>query len=518
MQALRLTFATLTLLLPLSGLAQDKLQYNRDIRPIFADTCFKCHGPDSAARQADLRVDLRDTAIDMGAIVPGKPDESAMIERIFSDDPDLLMPPPASHKKLTDKQKNLLKRWIAEGAEYQPHWSFIAPVKSELPKVKNEAWVRNPIDRFILKRLEQEGFTPAAEADKRTLARRAALDLTGLPPKPELVEEFVQDNSPNAYEKLVDKLLATPQWGEHRGRYWLDYARYADTHGIHFDNFREMWSYRDWVIDAFNKNMPYDQFTIENLAGDLLPDRTLEQQIASGFNRCNMTTNEGGIIDEEYKVLYARDRTETTSLVWMGLTVGCCTCHDHKFDPVSQREFYSLSAFFNNTTQPVRDGNVKDTPPIIRVPLEGDLARFEALKTELPAARQKAEARKTAARPEFDQWLAAVGPEQFENRIPTEKLSLHAPLNEGEGKQTRIVLEGESQDLSLAESAAWEKGHLSGSAVQISKGGIAEIADVGDFDTSQPFSCAAWVKVPANDGYGAIASRMNNGDNYRGWD
>ncbi|HUG20543.1 MAG TPA: DUF1553 domain-containing protein [Planctomycetaceae bacterium] len=518
MQALRLTFATLTLLLPLSGLAQDKLEYNRDIRPIFADTCFKCHGPDSAARQADLRVDLRETAIDMGVIVPGKPEESAMIERIFSDDPDLLMPPPASHKKLTDKQKNLLKRWIAEGAEYQPHWSFIAPVKSELPQVKNEAWVRNPIDRFILQRLEQEEFTPAAEADQRTLARRVALDLTGLPPNPELVEEFVKDNSPDAYEKFVDKLLATSQWGEHRGRYWLDYARYADTHGIHFDNFREMWSYRDWVIDAFNKNMPYDQFTIENLAGDLLPDRTLEQQIASGFNRCNMTTNEGGIIDEEYKVLYARDRTETTSLVWMGLTVGCCTCHDHKFDPVSQREFYGLSAFFNNTTQPVRDGNVKDTPPIIRVPLEADAARFEALKSELPAALQTVEARKTAARPEFDKWLAAVTPEQFEDRIPTEKLSLHAPLNEGEGKQTKIVLEGESQDLSLTESAAWEKGYLPGSAVQISKGGIAEISDVGDFDTSQPFSCSAWVKVPANDGSGAIVSRMNNGDNYRGWD
>ena len=230
------------------------------------------------------------------------------------------------------------------------------------------------------------------------------------PPRPTCVERFVADTSPEAYEKLVDELLQSPHWGEHRGRYWLDYARYADTHGIHFDNYREMWSYRDWVIQAFNSNLPFDEFTSISLAGDLLPNPTLEQLIGSGFNRCNMTTNEGGIIDEEYVVLYTRDRTETTSRVWMGLTAGCAVCHDHKFDPLSQREFYEMAAFFNNTTQGPRDGNIKDTPPIIVVPTAADRTRWEALQTEVPAAQQRVDDRQAAARGEFDQWLARGDP------------------------------------------------------------------------------------------------------------
>ncbi len=238
----------------------------------------------------------------------------------------------------------------------------------DLPEVRNKAWVKTPIDRFILAKLEAIGLEPAPEADIRTLVRRVCLDLTGLPPSCEEVDEVAMDPSENRYEKYVDRLLAREQWGENRGRFWLDYARYADTHGIHFDNFREMWAYRDWVIDAFNQNMPFDQFTIEQLAGDLLPNPTMDQRIATGFHRCNITTNEGGIIDEEYRVLYTRDRTETTAQVWMGLTAGCAVCHDHKFDPLTMHDFYSMSAFFNNTTQDARDGNRKDTPPIINVP------------------------------------------------------------------------------------------------------------------------------------------------------
>ena len=228
--------------------------------------------------------------------------------------------------------------------------------------MKDASWPRNAIDRFLLAKMEERGLKPSPEADRRTLARRVSLDLTGLPPTPAVVEEFVNDTTPDAYEKYVDRLLASSGWGEHRARYWLDAARYADTHGIHFDNYREIWSYRDWVIKAFNANMPFDQFTVEQLGGDLLPNRTLEQQVASGFNRCNITTNEGGAIDEEYLVLYARDRTETVSQTFMGLTTGCAVCHDHKFDPISQREFYELAAFFNNTTQNAMDGNIKDTP------------------------------------------------------------------------------------------------------------------------------------------------------------
>ena len=313
------------------------LTYNRDVRPILADKCFQCHGPDSAARQADLRLDRRDAAIDAGAIEPGDPNNSSLIERILEDDASLVMPPPAIHKSLSDSEKQVLAGWILEGAAYELHWSFLAPQRPALPTVRNTACVRTAVDPFVLAALEARGLEPAPEADRATLARRASLDLTGLPPAPDAVHAFVNDPAPDAYEKYVDTLLASPAWGEHRARYWLDYARYADTHGIHFDNYREMWSYRAWLIKAFNQNMPFDQFTIESLAGDLLPQATLDQQIASGFHRCNMTTNEGGIIDEEYMVLYTRDRTETTSYVWMGLTANCAVCHDHKFDPLSQR-------------------------------------------------------------------------------------------------------------------------------------------------------------------------------------
>lgn len=288
------------------------VQYNRDIRPILNDQCFACHGPDVNKRAADLRLDVRENAIEKMAVVPGKPDESTMLQRILSTDEDEVMPPPSSHKSLTREQKEILRMWIAEGAEYQGHWAYIAPIKPELPQIRNGGWVRNPIDRFVLAELERRGVEPNPEADLRSLIRRVCLDLTGLPPTPEEVERVLMDPTPERYENYVEELLSRQEWGEHRGRYWLDYARYADTHGIHFDNYREMWSFREWVIKAFNRNIPFDQFTIEQLAGDLLPNATLEQRVASGFNRCNITTSEGGAIDEEYRVLYTRDRVETT--------------------------------------------------------------------------------------------------------------------------------------------------------------------------------------------------------------
>ncbi len=355
------------------------LEYNRDVRPILAENCFPCHGPDSAARKADLRLDRRDVAIEAGAITPGDAEASELIARINAQDPKEVMPPPVTSKTLTARQKDVLRRWIAEGARYQALWSLIPPKRADLPSVTTTAWARNPIDRFVLAKLEENGLSPAPEADRRTLARRLSLDLTGLPPDPADVEAFASDSAPEAYEKLVTRFLDSSRWGEHRARYWLDVARYADTNGFHFDNFREAWAYRDWVIGAFNRNLPFDAFTVEQLAGDLLPGSTLEQGVASGFNRCNMTTNEGGSIAEEYRVLYTRDRTETVSQVWLGLTAGCAVCHDHKFDPITQREFYELSAFFNNTTQPVMDGNIKDTPPIVFVPGAGDRDRWLAL-------------------------------------------------------------------------------------------------------------------------------------------
>ncbi len=512
------------LLVCLSCTAADDISFNRDIRPILVENCFSCHGADSAGRKADLRLDQRDAAVEFGAIVPGDPDSSVILDRICSDDPDEVMPPPSTKKALTAAQRDLLSRWIAAGAEYQPHWSFLPPARPAPPAVGDEAWVKNPIDRFILARLEDEGLAPAPEADRRTLARRLALDLTGLPPEPADVAAFVADERDDAYERFVDALLAKPEWGEHRGRHWLDYARYADTHGIHHDAYREMWTYREWVIDAFNRNLPFDQFTIQQLAGDLVAreaksggDQALEMQIASGFNRCNMTTNEGGVIPEEYIVLYARDRTETTAAVWMGLTAGCAVCHDHKFDPITQRDFYELSAFFNNTTQGATDGNRKDTPPVVTVPLDEDRERFTKLASLVPDAKRVVEARKAAARPDFDAWVMAADADTVAAAQIKMDPVLEMPLAEGEGQTTRVTLSGEEIDLPLSEETTWQKGPGGGFALTLD-GKAGELADAGDFEHDQPRTVSLWLRVPDNDADYAVVARTDVNMAYRGWD
>jgi hypothetical protein len=508
------------------GATAAELSFNKDIRPILVENCFSCHGADSASRQADLRLDRRDDAIESGAIVPGDVDSTAILDRIFSDDPEEVMPPPAVKKTLSAQQKETLKRWIAEGAEYEPHWSFIPPQRPPLPPVKREAWVRNPIDRFVLARLEQEGLAPADEADRRTLARRLALDLTGLPPEPAVVETFVADPHPDAYERLVDALLASLEWGEHRGRHWLDYARYADTHGIHFDNYREMWSYRQWIVNAFNRNMPFDQFTILQLAGDIVtdhgqaatPEQILDNRIASGFNRCNMTTNEGGVIAEEYLVLYTRDRTETTAAVWMGLTAGCAVCHDHKFDPLSQKEFYELSAFFNNTTQAAMDGNVHDTPPILPVPRPEDRKRHEQIEREIPAAREAIATRRKTVRPEFEAWLGSLTPAAVVAATVQDTPLLDMPLAEGDGASTRIRQAGKEIDLplTLLKTSAWQAGPDGAAALRLG-GVVAELPNVGDFEFDRPFTVSFQTKVAADQYIGAIVARCNAGSDRRGW-
>jgi hypothetical protein len=501
--------------------AGDRLEYNRDIRPILAENCFACHGPDSAARKADLRLDRRDEAIKT-AIVPGKPEQSPLVERIETEDEGLVMPPPKSLKRLTPEQKATLKRWIAEGAEYQPHWAYIPPRRPPLPAVRNAAWVRNPIDVFILAELEKRGLEPAPEADRYVLARRLSLDLTGLPPDPAEVEAFVRDQAPDAYERFVDKLLHSPHWGEHRGRYWLDAARYADTHGIHFDNYREMWSYRDWVIQAFNHNQPFDQFTIEQLAGDLLPQPTLAQRIATGFNRCNITTNEGGVIPEEYLVLYTRDRVETTCQVWMGMTAGCAVCHEHKLDPMSQREFYEMAAFFNNTTQGAMDGNIKDTPPVVVVPHPKDAARWEALGPELAQTRSQVEQRRKTARSDFEAWLARTKPEEILDQAPRQGLVLHARLDEGEGEAFAAVVEGSERSVlsPFADKPGfdWSLERDGKKALRVKEGPVPQLPEAGDFDRDSAFSVAAWVRIPQGDVSGAIVARMDDGNHFRGWD
>jgi Protein of unknown function (DUF1553)/Protein of unknown function (DUF1549)/Concanavalin A-like lectin/glucanases superfamily/Planctomycete cytochrome C len=493
-----------------------EIQYNRDIRPILADNCFACHGPDSAARKASLRLDLREEAIKAKAIIPGKPGESALIVRTHSTDVDEMMPPPKTRKKLTPKQKDLLQQWIATGAEYQPHWSYITPKRPELPQVKNAAWARNPIDRFILVELERRGLQPAPEADRRTLARRLSLDLIGLPPTPAEVEEFVNDKSADYYEKYVKKLMDSPHWGEHRGRYWLDVARYADTHGIHFDNYREVWSYRDWVIRAFNENKPFDRFTIEQLAGDLLPDKTVDTQIASGFNRCNITSAEGGMIAEEYLVLYTRDRTETTSLTWLGMTAGCAVCHSHKFDPLSQREFYEMAAFFNNTTQDASDGNVQNTPPIITVPRAEDRARWDAIAKEVNDLRKKIDGRRLAVKTDFDAWVAKGSARDVNNDIPVDGLILHGLFSEGEGKSVSFAHKGTHQLVRLGSGIGWGPGHVADQSFKSVAGGTITLPDVGDFERTDSFSFGGWVKLGRDTG--AIFSRMDDQKDFRGWD
>ena len=498
--------------------ADDTIGYNRFIRPILSENCFACHGPDSAARKADLRLDRREAAVESGAIVPGQPEVSELVTRITSADVEQVMPPPTTHKTLTAQQKELLARWIAAGAKYEPHWSFIAPVRPPLPEVQDKAWPRNAIDYFILSRLEAAGLRPAPEADRRSLARRVSLDLTGLPPEPAQVEAFVDDTTPGAYERFVDRLLASPRWGEHRGRYWLDLARYADSHGIHFDNYREIWSYRDWVIGAFNRNMPFDEFTVEQLAGDLLPNRTLDQLVASGFNRCNMTTNEGGVIPEEYLVLYTRDRTETTSQVWLGMTANCAVCHDHKFDPLTQREFYEMAAFFNNTTQGAMDGNIKNTPPVVVVPKDTDRQAWEELAGKLTAARQQVDARRTAAREEFNAWLAPSPVAMVEARLITAGLVFHAPLGEGSGNELTMSVEAQARRVTVSGEVAWDSGVTADKAFKSHPTTAVEVAAVGDFEKDQPFTCGVWLKVPRKDVTGAVVAHMDDADGYRGWD
>jgi len=369
------------------------VRFNRDIRPILSDHCFHCHGFDANHRKADLRLDTFEgaTAARKGrpAVVPGRPEESELWHRITANDPADRMPPPDSGHALTPAQIHLLRQWIAEGAPYERHWAFEPPRRPPLPEVRQADWPRNAVDRFVLARLEKEGLKPSPEADRVTLIRRLSLDLTGLPPTPEEVDAFVRDERPDAYERLVDRLLASPRYGEHMAHYWLDAARYGDTHGLHLDNERSMWAYRDWVVSAFNRNLPFDRFTIDQLAGDLLPEPTRDQLIASGFNRCNVTTSEGGAIEEEFRVRYAVDRVETVGTVWMGLTLGCAACHDHKIDPITQKEFYQLFAIFNNLAENAMDGNALLPPPSLPLPTpeqERRLTELTQQQTDLETA------------------------------------------------------------------------------------------------------------------------------------
>ncbi|HYE21797.1 MAG TPA: PSD1 and planctomycete cytochrome C domain-containing protein [Tepidisphaeraceae bacterium] len=364
-----------------SSAAPPAPDFNRDVRPILAENCLACHGFDEKARKGKLRLDVRDAALAKAAFVPLKPDESEAVKRILTNDPDDRMPPPESGKTLTAKQVDTLRRWVAAGATYDGHWSFEPVRATAVPQTKAK-WGRNEIDPFILAKLESDQLSPSPETTKETLIRRVTFDLTGLPPTPAEVDAFVRDAAPEAYEKVVDRLLASPHFGERMAVDWLDAARYADTHGYHLDSGRDMTAWREWVIDAFNRNMPFDQFTVHQLAGDLLPDATVQSRIASGFNRNHMINFEGGAVAEEYLTAYLVDRVNTTGTVWMGLSVGCAQCHDHKYDPITQKEFYRLYAFFNNVPEAGLDGSRGNAKPFIRTPSKQHEATLAALQAE----------------------------------------------------------------------------------------------------------------------------------------
>ena len=501
----------------------DTIKFNRDIRPILTENCLACHGPDPGARKAKLRLDTKEGIFEKTpkrepAVIPGDLEKSELWLRVSTTDEDDLMPPPDSHKVLKPEQKELLKKWILSGAPWQGHWAYVKPERSDVPKVKAAGFpIRNPIDAFVLAKLQSKGLKPAPEADKRTIARRLSLDLTGLPPNREVVERFLKERSPEAYLKLVKLLMNSPQWGEHRGRYWLDAARYADTHGLHFDNYREMWPYRDWVIRAFNRNMPFDQFTLEQIAGDLLEDPDTEQLVATGFHRCNMTTNEGGTIDEENLANYANDRVSTTGWVWLGATLNCAACHDHKFDPITQKDFYAMEAFFRNTTQPAKDGNVKDSTPSVLVPqTDEDAKRWTALPAELDAAKGKVDDRRKAAKPAFEKWVADAATDEFDRDIPTKQMIAHVPLNERNSNEVVTII-GERKTIPLSGEVEFQDGKL-GPAVVLKKGQTLDLGDVGDFERTNAFSYGAWVRVSKASGTSGVLARMDVGADYRGWD
>jgi len=373
------------------------IDFNRDIRPLLAKNCFACHGPDEAHREAGLRLDLSEEATkrldsDARAIVPGQPDQSELVRRITSTDPGEVMPPRESGNELTAQQIALLRRWIEEGARYARHWSFEKPVHPALPAVRAADWPANGIDHFVLARLEQAGLPPSPEADRYALLRRVSLDLRGLPPTPAEIDEFVGDAHPDAYERMVDRMLADTAYGERWARVWLDLARYADSKGYGSDPLRSIWQYRDWVIDAFNRNLPFDQFTLEQLAGDLLPEPTQQQLIATAFHRNTMTNTEGGTDDEEFRVAAVKDRVDSTMQIWMGLTMGCAKCHSHKYDPISQKEYYQFYGFFNQTA----DNDQPDESPTIELPtpelveqIRAIDARTAELKRQLETAADK---------------------------------------------------------------------------------------------------------------------------------
>lgn len=476
--------------------ADDTPQFNRDIRPILSENCFHCHGQDPETRMSDLRLDMREGAIAAGAIAPHDLSASSLLARLRSDDPEQRMPPPHSNRQLTPEQVQLLERWLQAGAEYQSHWSFVVPVRPSEPQVQLSDWVQNPVDRFVLAKLESHQLGPSPEADRFTLIRRLSLDLTGLPPTVQEVDTFLADQSSDAYEKVVDRLLDSKHYGERMAQPWLDAARYADTNGYQNDGERSMWRWRDWVIEAFNRNLPYDQFTIEQLAGDLLPDATNQQRLATGFNRNHRGNGEGGIVPEEYAVEYVVDRVDTTATVWMGLTMGCARCHDHKYDPLTQHDFYRMFAFFNNVPESGRAFKFGNSPPVMIAPTDGQQRELEVIDRQLRAAELRLHELEPNVQAAQATWEQTLRPDSSADWSISRSL------------QASLDLAGEAANSSLKFEAG-EPAYVPDRNTQVAVldgQRYINAGDVGDFGFYDKFTLAAWIKPsgPA----GAILSRM----------
>jgi hypothetical protein len=488
------------------------VDFNRDIRPILSDTCFKCHGPDEHQRMANLRLDETEGLfVDRGGyriIVPGNSAQSKLYQKISSKDDSIRMPPVYSGRTLTPKQIETFKAWIDQGAKWEMLWSFVPPKRPAAPEVQNKAWPHNPIDNFILARLESEGLKPSPEADRATLLRRVYFDLTGLPPTPAEIDAFLADRSPDAYEKRVDQLLDSPHYGERMAMPWLDMARYSDTHGYHIDSLRDMWVWRDWVIKAFNQNMPYDEFIIEQIAGDLLPNATEDQKIASGFNRNHMITLEGGAIPEEYHVEYVVDRVSTTSTAFLGLTMGCARCHDHKFDPITQKDFYRFFAFFNTVPERGLDGFKGNAVPVLPMPSHTQQQQLEELKTQIAATLAALPEKEILA--QRNEWqksaLASIAEPSREGL--TAYFPFDGNLTDASGgHHDAKAVRGEA----VYEEAIVAKGADFSPETQVSFG------NQGDFERAKSFALALWVDPAPAHGVEVLQKR-DAAKNWRGWE
>ncbi len=494
------TFVFAILLAATSG-AEDKISFDRDIRPILSDKCYFCHGPDAKERKADLRLDVESSAKE-NSITAGRPDQSELIKRIFSDDSDTIMPPPSSKLSLSDSEKRKLRFWIEQGAEYSQHWAFVAPKAMGLPQVKHAAWCRNEVDYWVLSQLERQGMHPSAEADRETLIRRVTLDLTGLPPTVLEIDAYVADKEPGAYERLVDRLLQSDRYGERMAVEWLDVARYADTYGYQNDRYRAMWPWRDWVVQAFNKNLSYDQFITWQIAGDLLPNATRKQILATAFNRNHRQTNEGGSVEEEFRAEYVADRVNTFGAAFLGLTLECCRCHDHKYDPLSQRDYYQFASFFNSIDESGLYSHFTDATPTPTLQLSTDqqATELEALRQEVSEQESKLVELAASKLPTIQEWRSKLPQSAEGSLVQLASGSIKSnligdyPFEALDGNKVANRAKAELKG-STSENPKIEAGKV-GNGLLLSGEDNVSFKTGGDFTRNQAFSISLWLNAP----------------------